>query len=145
MSKREILVEMLKRWDDAQNTLIKSGDGSNGWPQLMPPTWNDSYRQLEQALRTLRTTHPEPYRHLHARYINPWRMRLEARVKNGRAIVPPRCELAAGAVTAGSKTASIIVTCWDTWVDTILVNAALDSLETLYPGEPYMPKEFIAA
>jgi hypothetical protein len=145
VTKRETLVEMLRRWDDATNTLIKSGDGSNGWPQLMPPTWNQSYRQLDHALKQLRAQQPEPYRHLHARYIDPWRMRTTVKVKNGRPLLPSRTELAAGAVITGERTATIVVTCWAEWVDMLLVATALDTLEQLYPGEPYMPKEFIAA
>jgi hypothetical protein len=157
MTKRETLIEMLKRYDDAQNTLIHSGDGSNGWPQLMPPTWNQSYRELERALRQLRSTHPEPYRHLHARYIDPWRMRAEVPVKKGGELRLPRdCELAAGQPVSGLKTAHVILNVWADWVNACrkcdldkptccAVRRALDELERTYRGEPYLPAEFIAA
>lgn len=142
MTKREILVEMLKRHEDAQAVLIGKGTPGNGDNiPLMPLTWNHHFRELHRSLIVLRADHPHLYRHLHARYLDPWRMRLEIKVtRDGKPITPPRTELASREnILTGKRTTTVIVNVWPEWVDDHQLDRALCELERIYIGEPQLP------
>lgn len=147
MTRRETLVELLRRFEEAREVSFRDGSGGGGGlVPLMPLTWTASYRELERCLVQLRSEHRTLYRHLHARYLDPWRMRLSVPVRKGGELrLPTDCELAAGQPSVGLKTADVIVNVWPGWVDMLLVGAALDELERLFVGEPFLPAEFVAA
>jgi hypothetical protein len=139
MTKREILIEMLKRYEEAQETLVRTGEGSAGYGFAMPATWNHSYRELYRTLCALRHEDRPAYRHLHARYIDPWRMRLEIKIVNGKPKLPPHTDIVSRKLLIAGSTTTITANVWPDWVDNTLVARGLDYLEREFRGEPYLP------
>lgn len=156
MSKRDTLVEMLRRYRDAQETLtgsyVSTGDGA---VPLMPPTWTASMRELERCLQVLSGERPKQARQLLARYVDPAisRRRLRGkRAKDGQvtfAELPKHSEVRAYQklpdVDRAANEWDVILASWPTWVRASLVEAALQRLEALFVGEPFVPVEFLAA
>lgn len=152
MSKRETLVEMLRRYREAQETLLRSGGGSGGAVPLMPLTWNASFRELERCLGVLSDERPKQARMLLARYVDASvsRKRLMGR-RDGRGVVRfsagPRVEVRSYAQLADSDRGvnewDCVVVMWPAWVRAHLVDLAVDRLGELFVGEPYLPVEMV--
>ncbi len=137
-------MEMLRRYTEAQEPLSGRSQvpGSGDRLPLMPPTWNDSYRELERCLRQLRDTRPTCYWHLCERFIRTQDLTLELPVRRGRVKLPPHTEVAAGHVSIGAKTAKLRCRRWSSSVREQKVRLALAWLVREFRGMPFLPLEF---
>ena len=149
-SKCETLVEMLYRYREAQETLIHSGEGSGGHVPQMPLTWNSSFRELERCLHLLSEERPKQTRMLLARYVDATqtRKRLHGR-RDGKGVLHfspgSHAEVRTCAQLADSDRGvnewDCVVLAWPSWVKNQLVREALDRLEQVFRGEPYLAVE----
>lgn len=147
MTKREGLIEMLKRFKEAQETLLGPTDFRQGEPDgvtLMPLSWNRSFRELDRCLRRLRDRKPTLYRHLRERYIDPEIVTVDLLVKNGKVIYPACCEHDAGQPQIGSKMARVRVRRWRTTLNDALVKEGIDWLMVEFNETPSLPGEMVA-
>lgn len=152
MTRKETIVELLRRFREAECTLVKSGEGSGGNTPQMPLSWNASYRELERCLHVLSEERPKQTRMLLARYVDAVqsRKRLPGR-RNGRGELlfspGPHREVRASAklpdADRGFNEWDVVVLSWPAWVRMPLVNAALDRLVEVFEGEPYLPSEMV--
>ena len=139
----EIIVEMLKRYTEAQETGVSTGiRGDGDSVPLMPTTWNASYRELHRCLLVMRDDRPKQYRHLSERYIKPSSRTLQLEFRKGKPRLPPHCELAAGAAISGEKNARVRIREWPAWVKQVEVDKGVRYLSEAFRGEPFLPREF---
>jgi hypothetical protein len=143
--REQTIVTMLRRYSEAQETLNGPsgirGTGECGFE--MPGTWNRSYRELDRCLAVLREKMPSKYCHLRARYLTPESVHITVTATKGKLRLPPHTELAAGAPTAGEKTARVRVYRWPQWVREEKVRVSVTFLSDTFRGEPYLPEEFL--
>ena len=133
---------MLKRFNEARETMSKDGIGDgDGYPG-MPPTWNNSYAELENCLTWLRVERPKQYSHVLHRYIKTESVFLEVEFHKGKAKLKPHHELAAGAAISGQKKTRVRCLRWATWVKLQEVDKGVKSISDRFRGEPFLPKEF---
>ena len=149
MSQREeIIVEMLKRYTEAQETLTEGirGDG-DGHPK-MPGTWNDSYRRLERFLIAMRENAEMRSRwwHVTQRYVDAEVVSMEVPFKKTAKgpipKLPPHTELVAGAAEVGEFTSRVRIRRWDSKVQEAKVRKAVTLLAEMFEHEPFLPQEF---
>jgi len=146
MTRREILVEMLRRYDEARTLNGRDGlAGDGGGVTTMPATWNSSYRELENCLIRLRASKPILYRHVGARLIDRREAVRTLPVVAGEVIHPRFMEVAAGQSGSGDRQAVFKVYTWPEWVDEKLVSEGVDWLSDHFRGDPYLPREFYEA
>jgi len=153
LTKREIIVEMLRRFRDAQETLCVSQGGGAG-VSLMPKTWNQSFRELERCLHALSAERPKQARMLLARYVDPTvsRRKLVGR-RNAKgevvfAKLPPHSEIRSYAQLPERGHAhewDAILASWPKWVQPKAVESGVDRVCALFAGEPFLPAEFLDA
>jgi hypothetical protein len=146
LTKRDTIVEMLKRYREAQETLNQGNDPGNGGVTLMPATWNHSFRELERCLHVLSGD-----RHLLARFVDPIisrRRLIGKRTKDGEVVfanVPHHAEVRSYAKLPDKDRAvnewDVVLATWPGWVKNQLVAGALDALESEFKSEPFLPKE----
>lgn len=141
-SREDIIVEMLKRYTEAQETGIRDGMGDGeGYPG-MPPTWNRSYEELERCLRLLRAERKSQYWHVCERFIRPEVVTLTVPSQKGKPKLPPHTELVAGAASTKEKTMRVRVRRWSPKVKLQKVSKGVERLSETFKGEPYLPDEF---
>lgn len=141
---------MLLQYHDARETLngpndIK-GDGTS--LQLMPATWNDSYRELERCLLKLRTDNPTIYAHLRERYLanQPFNETVKTVSVNERGnICLPANTQTLCILEHRKHTARVRLRRWHPWVRRDKVNEALDTLAANFRGEPWLAPELRSA
>lgn len=140
--REEIIIEMLSRYQEAQEPDGKGGQpGSGERVPLMPATWNRSYRELERCLRELRAERTCQYWHLSERYLRCRIITVDCKVVKGKIRLPEHSELVAGAAQAGEKTARVRLRQWDPGVRAEKVRRAVAWLAVSFQGDPYMPVE----
>lgn len=154
MTKHDTIVEMLKRYRDAECCLERSTGTGDGPGPLMPLVWNASFKELERCLQVLSGERPKQARQLLARYVDQVvsRKRLRGkRAKDGAVTFDPgqHCEVRSYAKLADSDRAAnewdCVVASWPRWVRASIVDGALQRLEGLFVGEPFLPVEMLAA
>ena len=161
MSKAEKIAEMLRRYEEARETLNGPSGvrGDGGDVCLMPVTWNASYRELERCLQRMRESRESLVRcsdgekrspralwwHVTERFLRPELRHMRVPVRGGKPRIPAHAELHAGAVEVGEKWARVIVCVWSPAVSEVAVDAGLEWLADSFRGEPYMPVEMVAA
>lgn len=122
---RATLVELLRHWHEARDPLngpaSVRGDGDS--VSLMPATWTEDYRRLEQVLASMRQgAHKREWKHLVARHRDAPVVHMTLHVvtdakgrpvkdKRGqrRLSVPQHCDLIAGGTVAGDRTSVALV------------------------------------
>ena len=156
MTRREILVELLRRYREAQETLTQSDGTGGGGVTLMPRTWNPSFRELERCLHVLSGERPKQTRMLLARYVDPTISRKtlvgrrEIRAGGREAMtwlnMPPHSEVVTFAKLPEHKSTSVyscVLASWPAWVRASLVESALQRLEAVFVGDPWLPVEML--
>jgi hypothetical protein len=141
-AREEIIVEMLKRYTEAQETGSEGIRGDGGGAIQMPPTWNRSYRELERCLGLLRDERKSQYWHVCERYIRPEILTMTVPSRKGKPKLPPHTELVAGAASSKDKTMRVRVRRWSEKVKLQKVDRGVARLSETFKGEPYMPDEF---
>lgn len=138
-----IITELLRNWNDVEATLnAKTGlPGDGNTLTLMNPAWNHSYRELERVCRHMRHRKPRLWWHVRERYLATQTIMAECKVRNGRIMLPPRCELAAGQAQVGAKTVRVQVRTWHPCVELAQVERGIDWISRHFQGEPYLPEE----
>ena len=147
MSRREdIIVEMLKRYTEAQEEALTGSPGDGSHVPLMPTTWNRSYRELERCLKLMRDARSKQYWHVCERYIRAEILTLTvpfSKAKKGPLPkLPPHTELVAGAKFSGEAMAAVRVRRWKPEVREEKVRNGIDYLSGTFRGEPFLPAEF---
>jgi hypothetical protein len=155
VTKRDTIIELLRRYRDAECTLERSTGTGDGAAPLMPACWNESFRELERCLHVLSGERPKQARQLLARYVDPQisRRRLIGKRGKDEAVtfkdVPTHSEVLSYAKLPDSDRAAnewdVVLASWPRWVRTPLVESALDRIEALFKGEPYLPQEMLRA
>lgn len=141
--KEEIIVDMLRRYHEAQDGGLSGEPGDGTHVPLMPTTWNHSYRELERCLKAMRDVRPKQYRHVRERFLNEATAVLVVGfTKNAQPKLPPHCELIAGAAVMGEKKSRVRVRTWAPWVRNEEVRKGVVWLAENFRGEPYLPIEF---
>lgn len=148
--KAEIIVEMLRRLEDARETQNGpsglKGDGQS--IPLMPPTWNDSYRELDRCLALMREKRPSQHCHVCERYVVTSKKlhRKEVHIRNGKITgINAHEELYAGQPTIKADKIEVIIYRWQPWVRAEKVRRGIEWLTNEFRGEPYLPLEFVQA
>lgn len=137
--REEKLDEMLMRYDEAQETMIHTGVGGDETNvQLMPLCWNMSYRKLEVLLKYMAAVAEggsadfrSEYCHLREWY---WRGEWRRRSIKRKDQVTRKIRVAEAMVFEPGK-----------YADPALVLPALGWLSGHFPGEVYLPQEFLSA
>lgn len=151
-TKREIIVEMLRWFRDAQETLTQQNGTGDGGVTLMPRTWNRSFRELERCLQVLSGERPKQARMILARYVDPTvsRRKLVGRRNNRGEVVfvklPPHSEVVSYAQLPERGHAhewDVVLRSWPVWVRNEPLQHGLDRLEHLFRGDPFLPAEFL--
>ena len=143
MTRREIIVEMLRRYNDAEDP-CQSGTGLRGTGDrvpLMPAEWNRSFRELERVLKLMRSEAPWLWWDLRERFLSCQIRTVDATVKNGVLRLPDCCELAAGAVDIGARSVRVRVVSWSPLVRPERVEKGVDWVVSRFQGDPFLPLE----
>ena len=158
MTQRElIVVELLRRYRDAQETLLASGEGSGGNPIQMPAVWNASFRELEQILKRMRDERRKQYWHVSQRYIGSVRRQIQLAHRQGRylGLTPHEAVISGfagpydplwdagpqGIQRKGTATGYAVVECWLPQVRREIVRAGCEWIASAFTTEPYLPDE----
>lgn len=146
-SREETIVEMLRRYNEAQDPSAKSGlPGTGEHVPLMPATWNTSFRELERCLKQLRDERKSQYWHLCERYVRAEVKTVLCGVRkapNGQRELrlPPHSELVAGAPVSGESTAYVRLRVWSPAVRPEKARRGVEWISDNFRGEPFLPSE----
>lgn len=153
MTKRDTIIELLKHYREAQETLGSAGDNGSGegQPWRMPKAWNQSYRELERCLHVISGERPKQHRQLMARYVDPTicRRRLIGRRKGDGSVLfvnmPYHAEVRSYAKLPDKDRLAnewdVVLATWPAWVKEQLVGHAVDALVKHFVGDAYLPQE----
>ena len=146
MTKQQIIASMLATYHDAQETLNGPSDihGTGERVNLMPKTWNESYRELERCLRYLRAEHPATYAHIQERYLaqQPYNEIVRKIEVNQRGnLVLPANTVVLCVIDQRKHLATARLRRWHPWVRRERINAGLDIIADMFRGEPYIEAE----
>lgn len=139
-SREEKFDELLSRWQEAHDTLfMKNAPGSAvGGVTLMPLTWNMSYRKLTVVMDYMEAIADEGssgFRDVY-QHTRQWYWRGEWR----RGDVFTRDQQ-----TGKKRKVEQMVFRPGPGADPVFVLRGLEWVSGYFPGEPYLPKEFLAA
>lgn len=151
LTRREHLVELLKRYPETMPAFGSSGGGDGSGVLEMPRVWHERpVQELVRCLGRLREEDGVACRHLVGRYCGE-RVQLRCRRRGGRLEgLPIRSEPAGAPVQVegershGYAVLSVVVLTWGPWVNPALVERGLDFLEVCYRGEPMLPQAMVA-
>ena len=144
-TKADVIADMLREYRDARETLNGPrdypGDGTS--VQLMPPTWNDSYRQLEQILDYMHHDRRRQWWHTTQRYrdavVKRERVYLDDR---DRIRLPHHAELVSRSWTKNrDRTAYVLVRKWDPAVRQKVADDGVRWIASQFKGEPFLHPE----
>lgn len=137
---------MLRSYNEAQATLNGPSDvrGDGDSVNLMPRSWNESYRELERCLRKLRAENAPLYAHIRERFLadQPYNEIVRKIQVNDRGnLCPPANTEILVVIDRRKHVATARMRRWHNWVRREKVDLALDMLAAEFRGEPYIEPE----